>query len=123
MIARKTALHANSIDWGLIRDLALYARHKSYAEAARQRGVTREAVYQNIKALEAATGLTLLDRSVRPSGLTAEGARLAAAGDMLLDVVQSVVVESGSDKNQQIRAIARQLSHLGHELRAAVGDA
>lgn len=116
-------INANGIDWSLIRDLALYSRHGGYAEAARQRGVTREAIYQNIKALETAVGLTLVDRTVRPSRLTADGERIAAAAGVLLDVLLSAVSPAAvSEPHRRIRAIARQLTHLSQELRAAVSD-
>ncbi|MEL7214926.1 MAG: LysR family transcriptional regulator [Pseudomonadota bacterium] len=57
------------LDW--IEDLIALLDAGGVAEAARKRNVTQPAFSRRIMALEDVLGLTLIDRSVRPSGPTA----------------------------------------------------
>ena len=54
----------------LFRDVAL---SRSFSRAAAEHGITQSAASQRIGALEKRLGVTLIDRSVRPPGLTPAG--------------------------------------------------
>ncbi|SEQ02823.1 LysR family transcriptional regulator, glycine cleavage system transcriptional activator [Thalassovita taeanensis] len=66
--------------------------------------VSHAAISQQIKALEAHLGVTLLDRSTRLPGLTADGARLAEALEQGFDTVARAVAElTGADANRPLQ--------------------
>ena len=62
------------------------ARTGSLNSAARQAGVSQQAVSARIRAMEAQTGVALLHRTPRGSRLTAEGVVIAERAARLLDV-------------------------------------
>ena len=57
----------------LLRLFCDVARYQSFSRAAEEHGVTQSAASQRIGALEKDLGVTLIDRSVRPLGLTTAG--------------------------------------------------
>jgi DNA-binding transcriptional LysR family regulator len=61
------------------------ATHGSFSRAADELGYTQSAVSQQIAALEAEVGLTLVDRGRRPVGLTDAGAILADHAEGVLE--------------------------------------
>lgn len=79
-------------------DLAFFtvlAESNSLAEAARKLNVTPPAVSQRLRALEARAGVRLIDRTSRQSGLTDEGALVAAHGRMVADAIETLVEALG----------------------------
>lgn len=63
----------------LLPSLAWFARiaqHRSFTKAAAEMGVSRPALSQNLKALEARLGVKLIYRTTRDMSLTEEGQRL-----------------------------------------------
>ncbi len=72
--------------------LELFARIAaagSFAQAARQLGLTRAAISRRVLALEAQLGVPLFTRSTRAIGLTEAGRRLAARARAVLDAAES----------------------------------
>jgi len=77
--------------------------------AARQAGVSQQAVSAQIRAMEAQTGVVLVHRSPRGSRLTAEGAVIAEWAARLLDV--AVGLDAGiaalrQDRRSRLRVSA-----------------
>lgn len=62
------------------------ARAGSLNSAAQQIGVSQQAVSARVRAMEAQTGVPLVRRSPRGSGLTPQGAVIAEWASRLLDV-------------------------------------
>ncbi|MCW4151830.1 LysR substrate-binding domain-containing protein [Halomonas sp. 18H] len=56
-----------------LEDFVALANTRSFSASARQRHVTQPAFSRRIRALEQAVGITLVDRSTTPVGLTPEG--------------------------------------------------
>lgn len=73
--------------------LAALAAHGSLSAAARRSGVAVSTVSRRIAALEAATGLALIDRRNRGAVLTEAGRRLAAAAQPLARQLDQVEAE------------------------------
>jgi DNA-binding transcriptional LysR family regulator len=72
-------------DTGRLRALRSIAVHGSFSRAADELGYTQSAVSQQIAALEAEVGLTLLNRGTRPVALTDAGEVLAAHAERVLE--------------------------------------
>lgn len=70
--------------------LLAIARTGSLGAAGRELGLTQQAVSSRLAAVEAQTGVRLVQRSPRGSRLTAAGAVVAEWADQLLDVAQRV---------------------------------
>ncbi|WP_031337149.1 LysR family transcriptional regulator [Rhodopseudomonas sp. B29] len=66
------------LDWEDLRHFAALAREGSLSAAARVIGVDHATVARRVAALEAATGLKLVDRRARAYALTDDGRRIAA---------------------------------------------
>jgi DNA-binding transcriptional LysR family regulator len=64
-------------DWEDIRHFAALAREGTLSAAARKLGVDHVTVARRVAALEASTGLKLVDRRARATTLTEEGKRIA----------------------------------------------
>jgi DNA-binding transcriptional LysR family regulator len=71
------ALSAHVPDLAALEVLLGVARSGSLNSAARQIGVSQQAVSARIRAMEAQTGVVLVRRTPRGSSLTAEGAVIA----------------------------------------------
>jgi len=70
-------------DWENLRHFVVLAREGTLSGAARQLGVDHATVARRVAALEAETGLKLVDRRARSYQLTGDGKRIAAtAGPM-----------------------------------------
>ena len=69
--AAEEALDANALEL-----FARIAQAGSFAQAARDLGLTRAAISRRIAAIESAVGLALFARSTRSLGLTEAGRRL-----------------------------------------------
>ena len=70
-------------DWENLRHFVVLAREGTLSGAARQLGVDHATVARRVAALEAETGLKLVDRRARSYQLTGDGQRIAAtAGPM-----------------------------------------
>lgn len=79
----ETALDANALEL-----FARIASAGSFAQAARDLGLTRAAVSRRIAAIEAAVGITLFARSTRSLGLTEAGRRLHARARAVRDAAE-----------------------------------
>ena len=65
-------------DWENLRHFVVLAREGTLSAAARQLGVDHATVARRVAALEAETGLKLIDRRARSYALTDDGRRIAA---------------------------------------------
>jgi DNA-binding transcriptional LysR family regulator len=101
-----------------LRSFCLAATRQNFATAALELGLSRPAVWQQVRALERALGTTLLQRRGRSVELTAEGR-------VLLDLVQPHVsgldslarlFESSRHEIQQYLTVASTLYLLSHHL-------
>ena len=70
------------------------ARHKSYTKAANEMGVSRAAVSQSVKSLEAQLDLKLIYRTTRNMSLTESGERLYAQLQPSILSIQQAVASS-----------------------------
>jgi molybdate transport repressor ModE-like protein len=80
------ALSSHVPDLAALEMLLSVARTGSLNSAAREAGVSQQAVSARIRAMEAQTGVALVHRTPRGSRLTAEGALIAECAARLLDV-------------------------------------
>jgi molybdate transport repressor ModE-like protein len=80
------ALSTHVPDLAALEILLSVARTGSLNSAARQAGVSQQAVSARIRAMEAQTGVALVHRTPRGSRLTAEGVVIAEWAARLLDV-------------------------------------
>jgi DNA-binding transcriptional LysR family regulator len=89
----KSAIHAGS---NLLKAMEVFeavAESGQMTAAARMLGLTQSAASQHIAALEKAYGVTLIDRSVRPSRLTQAGTLLHRHAARILNVVGDLEME------------------------------
>ena len=82
--AAEEALDANALEL-----FARIAQAGSFAQAARDLGLTRAAISRRIAAIEAAVGLTLFARSTRSLGLTEAGRRLHTRARAVREAAES----------------------------------
>ncbi|WP_457353884.1 LysR family transcriptional regulator [Roseateles sp. P5_D6] len=82
--AAEEALDANALEL-----FARIAQAGSFAQAARDLGLTRAAISRRIAAIENAVGLALFARSTRSLGLTEAGRRLHARARAVRDAAES----------------------------------
>lgn len=82
--AAEEALDANALEL-----FARIAQAGSFAQAARDLGLTRAAISRRIATIEAAVGLVLFARSTRSLGLTEAGRRLHARARAVRDAAES----------------------------------
>ncbi|MGM9485193.1 LysR family transcriptional regulator [Roseateles sp. NT4] len=82
--AAEEALDANALEL-----FARIAQAGSFAQAARDLGLTRAAISRRIAAIESAVGLALFARSTRSLGLTEAGRRLHARARAVRDAAES----------------------------------
>jgi molybdate transport repressor ModE-like protein len=80
------ALSSHVPDLAALEVLLSVARTGSLNSAAREAGVSQQAVSARIRAMEAQTGVALVHRTPRGSRLTAEGAVIVGCAARLLDV-------------------------------------
>jgi len=84
------ALSARVPDLAALEVLLRVARTGSLGRAAQETGVSQQAVSARIRAMEAQTGVTLVQRTARGSSLTAEGAVIAQWAARVLDVASEL---------------------------------
>jgi molybdate transport repressor ModE-like protein len=84
------ALSARIPDLAAFEVLLAIAKTGSLGAAARQVGLTQQAVSARVAAMESQTGVRLVVRSTRGSQLTASGVVVAEWADKLLDVAEQV---------------------------------
>ncbi|MBI3349062.1 MAG: LysR family transcriptional regulator [Burkholderiales bacterium] len=82
--AAEEALDANALEL-----FARIAQAGSFAQAARDLGLTRAAISRRIASIESAVGLALFARSTRSLGLTEAGRRLHARARAVRDAAES----------------------------------
>jgi molybdate transport repressor ModE-like protein len=87
------ALSARVPDLAALEVLLSVARTGSLGRAAQEAGVSQQAVSARIRAMEAQTGVTLVQRTARGSRLTAEGAVIAQWAARVLDVAGELDAE------------------------------
>lgn len=75
---RRQTVAEEALDANALELFARIAQAGSFAQAARELGLTRAAISRRIAAIESAVGLTLFARSTRSLGLTEAGRRLHA---------------------------------------------
>jgi molybdate transport repressor ModE-like protein len=87
------ALSARVPDLAALEVLLSVARTGSLGRAAQEAGVSQQAVSARIRAMEAQTGVTLVQRTARGSSLTAGGAVIAQWAARVLDVAGELDAE------------------------------
>src|ERR1700722_6773447 len=87
------ALSARVPDLAALEVLLSVARTGSLGRAAQEAGVSQQAVSARIRAMEAQTGVTLVQRTARGSRLTAGGAVIAQWAARVLDVAGELDAE------------------------------
>jgi molybdate transport repressor ModE-like protein len=87
------ALSVRVPDLAALEVLLSVARTGSLGRAAQEAGVSQQAVSARIRAMEAQTGVTLVQRTARGSSLTAEGAVIAQWAARVLDVASELDAE------------------------------
>jgi DNA-binding transcriptional LysR family regulator len=86
---RRRTVAEEALDANALELFARIAQAGSFAQAARDLGLTRAAVSRRIAAIESAVGLTLFARSTRSLGLTEAGRRLHARARAVRDAAES----------------------------------
>ena len=93
--AADTALDANALEL-----FARIAQAGSFAQAARDLGLTRAAVSRRVAAIEAAVGLALFARSTRSLGLTEAGRRLHARAKTVREAAEGARLALRNQRDQ-----------------------
>jgi DNA-binding transcriptional LysR family regulator len=102
-------LSARVPDLAALEVLLSVARTGSLGRAAQESGVSQQAVSARIRAMEAQTGVTLVQRTARGSSLTAEGAVIAQWAARVLDVASELDAEIAAqrqDRRSRLRLCA-----------------
>src|SRR3984957_14246830 len=105
------ALSARVPDLAALEVLLSVARTGSLGRAAQEAGVSQQAVSARIRAMEAQTGVTLVQRTARGSSLTAGGAVIAQWAARVLDVAGELGAEIAALR-QALRARLRVCASL-----------
>src|SRR5258708_15722067 len=103
------ALSTHVPDLAALEVLLSVARTGSLNSAARQAGVSQQAVSARIRAMEAQTGVPLVHRTPRGSRLTAEGVVVAEWAARLLDVAGQMdagIAALRQDRRSRLRVSA-----------------
>ncbi|MEM1298776.1 MAG: LysR family transcriptional regulator [Pseudomonadota bacterium] len=98
-----------------LASLTAIAQHGSFAAAGAAIGRSHSAISLHIKALEEELGTRLVDRSVRPAVLTADGEALAAQAGRLqrvLDDIRSIGDSTDISGQLSIGIVPTVMSHL-----------
>lgn len=95
LTAADAALDANALEL-----FARIAQAGSFAQAARDLGLTRAAVSRRVAAIEAAVGLALFARSTRSLGLTEAGRRLHARARAVHEAAEGARLALRSQRDQ-----------------------
>lgn len=86
---RRRTVAEEALDANALELFARIAHAGSFAQAARELGLTRAAISRRIAAIESAVGLTLFARSTRSLGLTEAGRRLHARARAVREAAES----------------------------------
>lgn len=86
---RRRTVAEEALDANALELFARIAQAGSFAQAARDLGLTRAAISRRIAAIEMAVGLTLFARSTRSLGLTEAGRRLHARARAVREAAES----------------------------------
>lgn len=86
---RRQTVAEQALDANALELFARIAQAGSFAQAARDLGLTRAAISRRIAAIEKAVGLALFARSTRSLGLTEAGRRLHARARAVRDAAES----------------------------------
>jgi DNA-binding transcriptional LysR family regulator len=86
---RRQTVAEDALDANALELFARIAQAGSFAQAARDLGLTRAAISRRIAAIEAAVGLTLFARSTRSLGLTEAGRRLHTRARAVREAAES----------------------------------
>jgi DNA-binding transcriptional LysR family regulator len=86
---RRRTVAEEALDANALELFARIAQAGSFAQAARELGLTRAAVSRRIATIEAAVGLALFARSTRSLGLTEAGRRLHARARAVREAAES----------------------------------
>ena len=97
---RRQTLAEEALDANALELFARVAQAGSFAQAARDLGLTRAAISRRIAAIEAAVGLTLFARSTRSLGLTETGRRLHARARAVREAAQSARLALRNTRDQ-----------------------
>ena len=86
---RRQTVAEEALDANALELFARVAQAGSFAQAARDLGLTRAAISRRIAAIEGAVGLTLFARSTRSLGLTEAGRRLHSRARAVREAAES----------------------------------
>lgn len=86
---RRQTIAEEALDANALELFARIAQAGSFAQAARELGLTRAAISRRIAAIESAVGLTLFARSTRSLGLTEAGRRLHTRARAVREAAES----------------------------------
>lgn len=86
---RRQTVAEEALDANALELFARIAQAGSFAQAARELGLTRAAISRRIAAIESAVGLTLFARSTRSLGLTEAGRRLHSRARAVREAAES----------------------------------
>ncbi|XZG71646.1 LysR family transcriptional regulator [Chitinibacteraceae bacterium HSL-7] len=92
------------------------ARLRSFTKAAAEMDVTRAALSQHLKGLEARLGVRLLNRTTRDMSLTDEGQRLLDVLQPALAAIERTVAELGEQQNEPSGLIRLNASRIATRL-------
>lgn len=85
-----------------IRAFVAVAQNKSYTKASRAIGLSQPAVTANVRLLERALGVRLLDRTTRSVGMTNEGRSFLSISERLLNDLGAAIVDiRGSNERRR----------------------
>ena len=99
------------------------ARCHSFSQAANLHGITQSAASQRISQLEKRLGVTLIDRSVRPLGLTKQGLTFLEGCSGILDKYDKLASELAAMKQDPIGTVrVAAIYSSGIELLGRVAD-
>lgn len=89
MLARCTSIHSAAVETKWLEDFVSLAETRSFSRSAQLRHVTQPAFSRRIQALEAWTGIDLVDRSSYPTRLTPAGETFLAQAHEVLDALNA----------------------------------
>lgn len=92
----------NSAPFPQLQAFLVVARHRSFAEAARELGVTRSAVSQAVRQLEEQLGVALLVRTTRSVSVTDAGKRLVEGAGPALGQALATLTEVSAQSGEII---------------------
>lgn len=99
----------NLPDLAALQLLVDVAHHGSIGEAGRRSGITQQSASERLRAIEAQTGLTLLQRGARGSTLTEAGVLMVGWAVRLLDAAHEIdesIATLRDDRSHQLRIAA-----------------